>query len=56
LEDSDIPHRTKMTEIICNRFRVEYELMNSLGRVSFTHDVWSRVNLDSHLAITAHYI
>ncbi|KAJ7617524.1 hypothetical protein DFH06DRAFT_961660, partial [Mycena polygramma] len=61
LDDNDIPHRTKMSELISTRFQVEYqkmihEIQNALGRVSFTQDIWSRVNLDSHLAITAHYI
>ncbi|KAJ7351424.1 hypothetical protein DFH08DRAFT_655033, partial [Mycena albidolilacea] len=61
LEDRDIPHRSKLSQLISTRFHVEYtamikEIQNSLGRVAFTDDVWSRVNLDSHLAITAHYI
>jgi hypothetical protein len=77
LEDSDIPHRTKLGELITARFKLEYanmvqdiavcpclcqccvELMsfqNSLGRVSFTSDIWSRQNLESYMAITAHYM
>ncbi|KAF8129409.1 hypothetical protein K438DRAFT_1531550, partial [Mycena galopus ATCC 62051] len=61
LEDSVLPHRTKLSELICTRFQVEYqrmihEIQNALGRVSFTGDIWSRGNLDSHLAITAHYM
>ncbi|KAJ7818483.1 hypothetical protein B0H14DRAFT_2248557, partial [Mycena olivaceomarginata] len=61
LEDEDIPHRTKMSQLITTRFQIEYdkmiqEIQASLGRISFTHNIWSRVNLDSHLAITAHYI
>ncbi|KAJ6576096.1 hypothetical protein DFH09DRAFT_914994, partial [Mycena vulgaris] len=61
LQDGDIPHRTKLAQLVANRFHVEYtamirEIQNSSGRVSFTDDIWTRVNLDSHLAITGHYI
>ncbi|KAJ7703836.1 hypothetical protein B0H14DRAFT_3903685 [Mycena olivaceomarginata] len=61
LEDDDIPHRTKMAELITERFKVEYQKMihkiqNAISRISYTDDIWSRKNLDSHLAITAHYI
>ncbi|KAJ7857916.1 hypothetical protein B0H14DRAFT_2351976, partial [Mycena olivaceomarginata] len=61
LEDEDIPHRTKMSQLIATRFQIEYdkmikEIQASPGCISFTHDIWSRVNLNSHLAITAHYI
>lgn len=28
---------------------------NSLGRVSITSDIWSRQNLESYMAVTAHY-
>ncbi|KAJ6542329.1 hypothetical protein DFH09DRAFT_874064, partial [Mycena vulgaris] len=61
LDDGDIPHRTKLSQLISTRFHAEYtamirEIQNALGRVAFTDDVWSRGNLDSHLAITAHYI
>ncbi|KAJ6602747.1 hypothetical protein DFH09DRAFT_867583, partial [Mycena vulgaris] len=61
LEDEDIPHRTKLAQLIATRFGAEYntmiqEIQNSMGRVSFTDDIWTRINLDSHLAITGHYI
>ncbi|KAJ7927681.1 hypothetical protein B0H13DRAFT_1543857, partial [Mycena leptocephala] len=66
LQDEDIPHCTKMSELISKRFQVScltlgcvrglISLQSALGRLSFTHDIWTRVNLDSHLAITAHYI
>ncbi|KAJ6495742.1 hypothetical protein C8R47DRAFT_936308, partial [Mycena vitilis] len=61
LDDKDIPHRTRLAELITTRFQVEYEQMikeiqNSLGRVSFTDDIWTRKNLDAHLAITGHYV
>ncbi|KAJ6463694.1 hypothetical protein C8R47DRAFT_931953, partial [Mycena vitilis] len=60
LQDEDIPHRTKLGELISARFQVEYqamihEIQNAPGRVAFTDDVWTRVNLDSHLGITASY-
>ncbi|KAJ7604851.1 hypothetical protein FB45DRAFT_709984, partial [Roridomyces roridus] len=61
LEDSDIPHRTKLNELICARFKTEYNAMlldidNALGRFSCTDDVWTRANQESYLAITAHYM
>lgn len=79
LDDKDIPHRTKLSEIITTQFKAEYakmvleiqvcylafgflrcsysdNLQNALSRVSFTDDIWTRQNLNSHLAITAHYI
>jgi hypothetical protein len=28
---------------------------NSLGRISFTSDIWSRQNLEGYMAVTAHY-
>ncbi|KAJ7191878.1 hypothetical protein GGX14DRAFT_319463, partial [Mycena pura] len=61
LDEKDLPHRTKLAQLISTRYQVEYkrmihEMQNSLGRISFTQDIWSRVNLDSHLAITGHYI
>ncbi|KII82956.1 hypothetical protein PLICRDRAFT_120022, partial [Plicaturopsis crispa FD-325 SS-3] len=60
LEDKDIPHRTKLSEMILNRFKLEYqkmtdEIKNSLGRVSFTSDMWSSQNLSGSMAVTAHY-
>ncbi|KZP23369.1 hypothetical protein FIBSPDRAFT_711755, partial [Athelia psychrophila] len=61
LEDRHIPHRTKLSELITERFKIEHaamlrDLECSLGRVATTADVWSRENLDSHLAITGHYL
>ncbi|KAJ7026472.1 hypothetical protein C8F04DRAFT_1190538 [Mycena alexandri] len=52
LEEDNIPHRTKMSQSITTRFRVEYEKMiheiqNSLGRISFTHDVWTETPADT---------
>ncbi|KAJ7244799.1 hypothetical protein B0H12DRAFT_961455, partial [Mycena haematopus] len=61
LDDDDIPHRTKMAQIITERFKIEYqkmiyEIQNAISRISYTDDIWTRKNLDSHLAITAHYL
>ncbi|KAJ3846056.1 hypothetical protein EV368DRAFT_15364, partial [Lentinula lateritia] len=61
LDESDIPHRTKLSELIDERFKVEYhkiidEIHNSLGRLAITGDIWSRVNLEGCLAITITYL
>ncbi|KAF5353589.1 hypothetical protein D9758_013794 [Tetrapyrgos nigripes] len=60
LADSDIPHRTKLSELIVQQFQKEYTEMinikNSLGRLSWTSDIWSRTNLESYMAVTVHYI
>ncbi|KAJ7039415.1 hypothetical protein C8F04DRAFT_926993, partial [Mycena alexandri] len=60
LDDRDIPHRTKLSELISERFKCEWarmvdEIKNSLGRVSATDDIWSRQNLESYMAVTVHY-
>ncbi|KII83437.1 hypothetical protein PLICRDRAFT_119383, partial [Plicaturopsis crispa FD-325 SS-3] len=57
---SDIPHRTKLSQLIVKRFDAEYALMvedihNAIGRVSFTSDCWSRKDLSDFMALTAHY-
>ncbi|KAF5332789.1 hypothetical protein D9611_005171 [Ephemerocybe angulata] len=61
LEESDLPHRTKVAQLVTESFAREYKNMvndisNSLGRVAFTSDIWSRNNLQSYMAITAHYL
>ncbi|KAJ3898364.1 hypothetical protein F5879DRAFT_771611, partial [Lentinula edodes] len=61
LSDGDIPHRTKLTDIIFEQFEVEWkkmvqELKNSLGQISFTSDMWLRGILQGFMAITAHYM
>ncbi|KAI0309877.1 hypothetical protein OF83DRAFT_1071366 [Amylostereum chailletii] len=60
ITDSDIPHRTKVTDLIYERFCIEYrkmvaEMQNCPGRISFTTDVWSDPSLNSFMAVTAHY-
>ncbi|KAJ3858679.1 hypothetical protein EV359DRAFT_22499, partial [Lentinula novae-zelandiae] len=61
LEESDIPHCTKLSELIDKRFKSEYnkvidEIRNSLGRLAITGDIWSRINLEGYLAITISYL
>ncbi|KAF9545852.1 hypothetical protein CPC08DRAFT_589654, partial [Agrocybe pediades] len=60
LRDGDIPHRTKLTEIIFQSYRREWlklvrTLQESEGRISFTSDLWSDTNLRSFMAVTAHF-
>ncbi|KAF8164541.1 hypothetical protein BJ912DRAFT_830308, partial [Pholiota molesta] len=59
--EKDLPHRSKLSELITVAFQREYKAMlldieNALGRVSFTSDIWSRQNMESYMAITAHYL
>ncbi|TEB26684.1 hypothetical protein FA13DRAFT_1608436, partial [Coprinellus micaceus] len=61
LDDTDIPHRTKVAQLITEAFAREYqkmvqEITTSIGRVAFTSDIWSRRNLQSYMAVTAHYL
>ncbi|KIK77198.1 hypothetical protein PAXRUDRAFT_64421, partial [Paxillus rubicundulus Ve08.2h10] len=60
LQESDIPHQRKLTELIEEQYKIKYaamlmEIQNSLGRVSFTSDLWSNQTIKSFMAITAHY-
>ncbi|KIK74526.1 hypothetical protein PAXRUDRAFT_121453, partial [Paxillus rubicundulus Ve08.2h10] len=59
LADADIPHCTKLGELMTERYKVEYakmltEIQNSLGHVSFTSDMWTNQNSKSFMAVTAH--
>ncbi|KAL1672873.1 hypothetical protein EV122DRAFT_199086, partial [Schizophyllum commune] len=59
--DQDLPHRTKLAELVLQRFKMKYEeirldITTSLSRVAFTTDIWSRQNLEGYMAVTAHYI
>ncbi|KAF8871166.1 hypothetical protein BD779DRAFT_1454440, partial [Infundibulicybe gibba] len=61
LEDSDIPHRTKLRSSIMQSFRNYFQtlkanLSESVGKVSFTANIWSSGNRTSYLGITAHWI
>ncbi|KAJ7235801.1 hypothetical protein C8J57DRAFT_1005643, partial [Mycena rebaudengoi] len=60
VSDKDLPHRTALTDLIFGQFGEAYdalvaELQTSIGRLSFTSDVWSDPNLRSFLAVTAHF-
>ncbi|KAJ3816954.1 hypothetical protein F5880DRAFT_1493671, partial [Lentinula raphanica] len=60
LSDSDIPHRTKLMDILFEQFDVQFnsmkkELKHSLGHISFTSDMWSNSVLQGFMAITGHY-
>ncbi|KAF9542984.1 hypothetical protein CPC08DRAFT_594729, partial [Agrocybe pediades] len=61
LTDRDIPHRTKLTQLIFESYHHEWkklvsDLQNSEGRISFTSDLWSDPNLRSFMAVTAHFL
>ncbi|KAH9963967.1 hypothetical protein BGW80DRAFT_1126592, partial [Lactifluus volemus] len=61
ITDSNLPHRTKLIELIHEAYEEEnmkmVELLkSSLGRISFTSDCWSDINLVSFLALTAHFV
>ncbi|GLB45978.1 putative hAT family C-terminal dimerisation region [Lyophyllum shimeji] len=61
LDEDDLPHRTKLTQLIYERFQVEFkklieELKNAAGRISFTSDLWTDQNRRSYMAITAHFM
>ena len=59
--DRDLPHRTKLVELIFNSYDEERrkladDFKGAQGRISFTSDCWSDPNLTSFLALTAHFI
>ncbi|KAJ7595849.1 hypothetical protein C8J56DRAFT_775322, partial [Mycena floridula] len=61
LKDSDIPHRTVLRQClmeIWNEYLDELaqEMGVSLGKISFTMDLWTDPNLVPFMAITAHWI
>ncbi|KAF9510406.1 hypothetical protein BS47DRAFT_1300302 [Hydnum rufescens UP504] len=61
LTNDDIPGRTKIRSSILKMWQTEFlklksELEGSLGKVSFTADIWSDSRLRPFLAITAHWI
>ncbi|KIL57715.1 hypothetical protein M378DRAFT_16075 [Amanita muscaria Koide BX008] len=58
--DKDLLHRTALTDLIRMSYQAEHdrivnELQNSLGRVSFTSDIWSDPNLTAFMAVTTHF-
>ncbi|KAH9970382.1 hypothetical protein BGW80DRAFT_1135566, partial [Lactifluus volemus] len=61
LTERDLPHRTKLIEMIFREYEQEHQkalskFESALGCISFTSDCWSDPNLASFLAITAHFI
>ncbi|KAJ8582382.1 hypothetical protein M405DRAFT_691800, partial [Rhizopogon salebrosus TDB-379] len=61
ISDTDVPHRTKLTQMVLEEYRREYkkiqeDLKNALGRISLTTDLWSDPNRDSYMAVTAHFM
>ncbi|KAJ7173901.1 hypothetical protein C8R43DRAFT_843372, partial [Mycena crocata] len=60
VDDSDLPHRTALTDLIFAEYGEAYkqlvaELKTAYGRISFTSDIWSDPNLRSFLGLTAHF-
>ena len=63
IEEKNLPHRTKMMNLILtwDEFKKEQntfaqDMRKSEGRISYTTDLWSDPNLDSFMAVTAHYM
>ncbi|KAI0069745.1 hypothetical protein K474DRAFT_1576793, partial [Panus rudis PR-1116 ss-1] len=61
LSDMDIPHRTKFLKWLVDAYKQERDAMlddmkASPGRISFTSDLWTDINLNAYMAITAHWI
>ena len=61
IEEKDLPHRTKMTSLILDEFKKErnkfaQDMRKAEGRISYTTDLSSDLNLDSFMAIMAHYM
>lgn len=60
IEDKDLPHRHKMTDMIFEAYKKRMEatieeMKRAEGRISFTDDLWSDPNLASFLAISSHF-
>ncbi|KAN0111515.1 Ribonuclease H-like domain containing protein [Russula decolorans] len=61
LGDFDIPHRTKIHNRVLETWdehlnRLQDEMAGSMGKISFTTDMWSDLNLTPYMAVTAHWI
>ncbi|KAF8323630.1 uncharacterized protein EI90DRAFT_2893140, partial [Cantharellus anzutake] len=61
MPESDIPHRSKLSEAILSEWDSEFDklkarLKSTQGKISFTADIWSDSRLRPFLAITAHWI
>jgi len=60
VSDRDLPHQTSLTNFIYKQYLEDHrelvdEIKSSLGRVSFTSDIWSDPNLTSFMALTCHF-
>jgi len=40
----------------CEKERMKLFLQSFSGRVSFTSDSWTSINIDGYISLTAHYI
>ncbi|KAJ7453116.1 hypothetical protein FB451DRAFT_1281733, partial [Mycena latifolia] len=61
LMDKEIPHRTKLTKLVLEAWDKYYVDLKaafraSIGKISFTADIWSSKGMNSYLAITAHWL
>ncbi|KAI9459835.1 hypothetical protein BJY52DRAFT_1100460, partial [Lactarius psammicola] len=61
INEKDLPHHTKLTELIFAAYEQEHQHLKvcyqkSLGRVSFSLDLWSDPNLVSFMALTSHFL
>ncbi|PVF91221.1 hypothetical protein CPB86DRAFT_679436, partial [Serendipita vermifera] len=61
INDSNIPHRTSVSYSMDSFYDKMMgiwgeELRNTLGRISFTKDIWTDDGLRSYMAVTAHYV
>ncbi|GJE88702.1 hAT transposon family protein [Phanerochaete sordida] len=61
MKESELCHRTKMTDIVIERAQLimeelDSELQTCPGKVSLTFDGWTSKIMTAYLAITAHYI
>ncbi|KAG1731188.1 uncharacterized protein EDB91DRAFT_1001002, partial [Suillus paluster] len=61
IDDTELPHRMKITQMVLDEYRRECnrakdDIKNALGRISMTTDLWSDLNRDSYMAVTAHFM
>ncbi|KAI0055464.1 hypothetical protein BV25DRAFT_1776292, partial [Artomyces pyxidatus] len=61
LKDKDIPHRSKIRELVLQRWKetfqtIRRELFHSPGRISFTVDIWSSRRRFGYITVTAHWL
>ncbi|KAF8226874.1 hypothetical protein L208DRAFT_1299443, partial [Tricholoma matsutake] len=59
--DEDMPHQSKICVAILNMWRgwfsqLKWELMNAVGALHFTTDMWSDRRHSSYICITVHWI